>query len=169
MDKRGRSKKTARVKKKTPTLKAMAQDMVNQEIKTPTLTEALETTFLGLCQIYDHMGEQLKVTGALVEMLMKEKSVNPNQQERAMSLVGRLDRITEIIETVDKRCAAGVIANGYKAKTFREMSQDEISEIYANAKGTDKLFEEAMAQSSTVVHQGPNPPPIKMNLVKNKD
>jgi hypothetical protein len=42
----------------------------------------------------------------------------------------RLDRIAEIIRAVDNRCAA---ADGPVTPTLQEMTQDEISNIYALA------------------------------------
>lgn len=44
----------------------------------------------------------------------------------------RLNRIAEIIEAVDNRCMAD---DGPVTPTLAEMQQDEISEIYALAKG----------------------------------
>jgi uncharacterized protein with PIN domain len=45
----------------------------------------------------------------------------------------RLDRIARIIEQVDTRCMA---CDGPVTPTLQEMTQDEISEIYALASGT---------------------------------
>ena len=47
----------------------------------------------------------------------------------------RLNRIAEIIESVDNRCMA---ADGPVTPTLQEMTQDEISRIYALAKGKDE-------------------------------
>lgn len=47
----------------------------------------------------------------------------------------RLNRIAEIIESVDNRCLA---VDGLVCPTLKEMTQSEISEIYKLAKGDKK-------------------------------
>lgn len=50
--------------------------------------------------------------------------------ERASRAMRRLNRIAEIIESVDQRCMA---ADGPVTPTLKEMTQAELSEIYTLA------------------------------------
>jgi hypothetical protein len=51
--------------------------------------------------------------------------------------LNRLNRIAQIIEDVDNRCLA---ADGPVTPTLQEMTQDELSRIYALAKRQDETW-----------------------------
>jgi len=56
--------------------------------------------------------------------------------EKARELEARLVRIAEIIEHVDNRC---MVADGPVPPTLQEMTQPEMSEIYALATGKQEV------------------------------
>ena len=75
--------------------------------------------------------------GRLMSESLMEASTEACIQARiqgALQQKARLARIAEIIERVDARCLA---ADGPVTPTLREMTQSELSEIYAAAKAIE--------------------------------
>jgi len=98
-------------------------------------TEAAENGILGLMDRLDQMESKVVVNDENPILSMRktlmtaQAQLNDIRDDR-----DRLGRIAEIIETVDHRAMFGAIVT----PTLQEMTQAEMSKIYALAKGKDE-------------------------------